>query len=94
MIPTNLQTRNRLTHIVNKLVGATGESVEGGLNREFGLSRFRLLYLDRQDFPGGPVAGTPPSNAGDVGSVPGWGTNISHAAGQLSPHALEPTHHN
>ena len=47
MIPTNLQTRNRLTHIVNKLVDATGESVEGGINREFGLSRFRLLYLDR-----------------------------------------------
>ena len=27
----------------------------------------------------------PPSNAGDVGSVPGWGTKIPHAVGQLGP---------
>ena len=26
----------------------------------------------------------PPSNAGDVGSIPGRGTKIPHAAGQLS----------
>ena len=26
-----------------------------------------------------------PSNAGDVGSIPGQGTKIPHAAGQLSP---------
>ena len=25
-----------------------------------------------------------PSNEGDVGSSPGWGTKIPHAAGQLS----------
>ena len=29
----------------------------------------------------------PPSNAGDAGSIPGRGTKIPHAAGQLSPHA-------
>ena len=28
-----------------------------------------------------------PSNAGDVGSIPGRGTKIPHAAGQLSPRA-------
>ena len=28
-----------------------------------------------------------PSNAGDTGSIPGWGTEIPHAAGQLSPRA-------
>ena len=28
-----------------------------------------------------------PSNAGDTGSIPGWGTKIPHAMGQLSPHA-------
>ena len=28
----------------------------------------------------------PPSNAGDTGSIPVWGTKIPHAAGQLSPH--------
>ena len=27
----------------------------------------------------------PPSNAGDAGSIPGQGTKIPHAAGQLSP---------
>ena len=29
----------------------------------------------------------PPSNAGDVGLIPGQGTKIPHAAGQLSPHS-------
>ena len=28
-----------------------------------------------------------PSNAGDAGSIPGRGTKIPHAAGQLSPRA-------
>ena len=36
-------------------------------------------------FPGGSVVKNPPSNAGDAGSVPGRGTKIPHAAGQLSP---------
>ena len=34
--------------------------------------------------PGGPVVKIPPSNAGDMGPIPGWGTKISHATGQLS----------
>ena len=38
------------------------------------------------DFPGGPVVGNPSCGAGNVGSVPGWGTKIPHAAEQLSPH--------
>ena len=37
-----------------------------------------------EDFPGGPVVKTSPSNAGDVGSIPGQGTKIPHALGQLS----------
>ena len=37
------------------------------------------------DFPGGLVVKNPPSNAGDVGSIPGQGTKIPHAAGKLSP---------
>ena len=40
-----------------------------------------------RDFPGGPVVKNPPYNAGDKGSIPGWGTKIPHAAGQLSPRA-------
>ena len=37
---------------------------------------------------------TLPSNAGDMGSIPGWGTKIPNAAGQLSPHTAttEPMH--
>ena len=37
----------------------------------------------------------PPSNVGDVGSIPGRGTKIPHAAGQLSPSATtrEPACH-
>ena len=40
--------------------------------------------MDR-DFPGGPVVKNPPSNAGDMGSIPGWGAKIPQAVGQLSP---------
>ena len=36
------------------------------------------------DFPGGPVVKNLPSDAGDAGSIPGRGTKIPHAAGQLS----------
>ena len=38
-----------------------------------------------RDFPGGPVVKNPPSTAGDAGLIPGQGTEIPHAAGQLSP---------
>jgi len=32
-----------------------------------------------RDFPGGSEVGTLPSNAGGVGSGPGWGSGIPHA---------------
>ena len=32
----------------------------------------------------GPVVKNPASNAGDTGSIPGWGTGTSQGAGQLS----------
>ena len=32
------------------------------------------------DFPGGPVVKIQPSNAGGMGSIPGWGIKIPHAA--------------
>ena len=55
-----------------------------------------LKNIKYRDFPGGPMVKNPPSNEGDAGSIPGWGTKIPHAAGQLSPHATttEPTHLN
>ena len=40
-----------------------------------------------RDFPGGAVVKNPPANAEDTGSIPGRGTKIPHAAGQLSPRA-------
>ena len=47
------------------------------------------MFLNRnnRDFPGGPVVKNPPTNAGNAGSIPGRGTKIPHAAGQLSPRA-------
>ena len=36
------------------------------------------------DFPGGPMVENLPSNAGDAGSIPGRGTKVPHAAGQIS----------
>ena len=36
------------------------------------------------DFPGGPVIKNLPCNAGDAGSIPGWGTKIPHVVEQLS----------
>ena len=37
-----------------------------------------------RDFPGDPVVKNPPSNAGDVGLIPGQGTKVPHDSGQLS----------
>ena len=36
------------------------------------------------DFAGGPVVKNLPCSAGDVGSIPGWGTKMPHAAEKLS----------
>ena len=49
-----------------------------------------------RDFPHGPVVKNLSCNAGDTGSIPGWGTKIPHAAGQLSLRAAttEPVRHN
>ena len=47
----------------------------------------KQYYLKYRDFPGGPVVKNPPSKAGEAGSIPGQGTKIQNAAGQLSPRA-------
>ena len=58
------------------------------------------LKRNSENFPSSPAVGNPPSNAGDVGSIPGRGTKIPRASGQLStwatvkrPHATTRTHH-
>ena len=47
-----------------------------------------------RDTSGGPVVKNLPSSAGDVSSIPGQGTRIICAAGQLRPRVttIEPTH--
>ena len=37
-------------------------------------------------FPCGPVVKNLPFNAGDTGSIPGWGTKIPLKVGPLSPY--------
>ena len=46
---------------------------------------FQSSKLPSGDFPGGPVVKNPPVNARDTGLIPGLGTKIPHAMGQLSP---------
>ena len=36
-------------------------------------------------FPGGSAVKNPPANARDTGSIPAWGTKITHGMEQLSP---------
>ena len=48
------------------------------------LSKMLTSNIPRE-FPGGPVAKNPPCNAGDVGSIPGWGTKIPRIAEWISP---------
>ena len=47
-------------------------------------THIRMIF---RDFPGGSVVKNLPYNAGDTGSIPGQGTGIPHAAGQLGPRA-------
>ena len=47
------------------------------------------LNTPTRDFSGAPVVKNLPSKAGDTGSIPGPGTKIPRAAGQLSLHVLQ-----
>ena len=53
------------------------------IKHEMGGQR-KLSY--RRDFHDGPVVKNLPSNAEDVGSIPGLGTEIPHATVLLSPY--------
>ena len=48
------------------------------------------IEIKSGDFPGGPMVKNLPSNAKDMGSIPGQGTKIPHTAWQVSPHATAP----
>ena len=45
------------------------------------------MKINARDFAGGPVDKNPPCSAGNEGLIPGWGTEIAHAAEQLRLHA-------
>ena len=59
-------------------------SFEKERNRALDMYFEPWIKLCPRDFSGDPVVKNPPSNAGDVASIPGQGTKISHTAGQLS----------
>ena len=52
-----------------------------------------VLKTTHWDFPGGPVYGNVPSNAGDESAIPAQGTKIPHATEQLSPRATATSPH-
>lgn len=52
----------------------------------YGRNILRHLKIRAEDFPGGPVVINLLSSAGNMGSIPSQGTEISYAVGQLSPH--------
>ena len=50
----------------------------------YGENYFHTPILQKiRDFPGGPVVKNLPSNAGDMGSIPGWKIMSPRDAGQL-----------
>ena len=80
-----------LSHMLSSVAREVGTVISNGQKIHlFGVVKILIFFFfflkKRGDFPGGPVVKNPPSNAGDVGSIPGWGTKIPHATGQLSPH--------
>ena len=46
--------------------------------------RTQAILRFPRDFPDGPVVKNPPCKAGNMGSIPSWGTKIPHAEEQLS----------
>ena len=58
------------------------------VHSEISLNASLLKVTVFLDFPGSPVVKNIPCDAGDLGSIPGWGTQILHTMGQLRPHAI------
>ena len=60
----------------------------GELRSHKPLSSAKKKKQNPREFPGGPVVKNPPSNAGDVGSIPGRGTKIPTCLGATKPEHL------
>ena len=50
----------------------------------------KIQEIFKGNFSGGPVVKNPPSNAGDVGSIPGWVTKIPRSMGKAHVPKLRP----
>ena len=55
------------------------------VSRRKEIEKIREEMNEIWDVPGGRVVKNSPSNAGDMGSIPGHETKFPHATGQLSP---------
>ena len=84
-------TKTRMNFLANPIYNLNlilrKDKTNPNLGTVYKITTSTLQKCRGQDFPGGPVVKYPPSNAGDAGLIPGWGTKIPHAAGQLSTHA-------
>ena len=65
-------------------------TIKGGKLDFIKIRAFQVQRHYQRDFPGGPVVKNPPSNAGDMGSIPGQEAKIPHAMGQLRPPTTTP----
>ena len=81
--PTDRGTWRATVHSVIK----GSDMTEHACQQDFFPQTCSKTNSPQRGFPGGPVVTNSPFNAGDLGLIPGLGTKISHATGQLSPHA-------
>ena len=88
MIQMNLFTKQKHTHRLREHHSLREQTYGYQEGRAGGRDRLgawdwhihtAVFKIDNQGLPGRPVVETSPSNAGGVGSIPGWGAKISHA---------------
>ena len=86
-----VRTENPAPPVIQPEIGC----LQGVLSPLFPLPWLELPFkmMDLRDFPGDPAVKNPPSNAGDLGLIPGRRIGIPHVLGQPSPSAAarEPT---
>ena len=75
----------RFLRIISLLLNELVKPASFSTQLSLGPTAYSFLRTMARDFLGGPVVGNPPTNTGNIGLIPGPGTKIQHAAGQLSP---------
>ena len=61
-------------------IGIKINAIGNTRNKENKQSQRWFFEKFNEDFPGGPVVKTLPSNAGGAGLIPGWGAKIPHTS--------------